>query len=267
VASWLHARKARGQWLVRIEDIDPPREAPGAADDILRTLEAFELDWDGTVLLQSTRLGAYRDIAQSLLDAGLAFRCRCSRSEIRAGNDGQTGRYPGTCRDLEVPAGDAAVRVRVEPGIVRFTDELQGPHETDLAATTGDYVIVRRDELPAYHLAVVVDDAAQRVTDVVRGVDLLESTPVHRHLQGLLGFPTPRYCHLPVIVKHGQKLSKQTGASPVTRRDVGLAAGVLRLLGLEVPVELVRERPRMLWRWALERWDPARLRGVREIGL
>jgi glutamyl-Q tRNA(Asp) synthetase len=267
VASWLHARKARGQWLVRIEDIDPPREAPGAADDILRTLEAFELEWDGAVVLQSTRLAAYRDMAQSLLDEELAFRCRCSRSEIRAGNDGQTGRYPGTCRDRELPAGDAAVRVRVEPGIVTVSDELQGSSETDLAATTGDYVIVRRDGLPAYHLAVVVDDAAQRVTDVVRGVDLLDSTPVHCHLQKLLGLPTPRYCHLPVIVRHGQKLSKQTGASPVTRRDVGVAAGVLRLLGLDVPIALVRERPRTLWRWALERWDPARLRGVREIAL
>jgi glutamyl-Q tRNA(Asp) synthetase len=264
----LDARRARGQWLVRIEDIDPPREVPGAADAILRTLEAFELEWDGPVVLQSTRLATYRDVAQSLLQAGLAFHCRCSRSEIRAGNDGQPGRYPGTCRERQLPAGDAAVRVRVEPGTIKVVDELQGSSETDLAATTGDYVIVRRDELPAYHLAVVVDDAAQRVTNVVRGVDLLDSTPVHCHLQRVLELPRPRYCHLPVVVNsHGQKLSKQTGASAVTARDLGIAAGLLRLLGLDVPPDLARERPRTLWRWATERWDPTRLKGVRAIDL
>jgi len=266
VASYLHARRAGGQWLVRIEDIDPPREVPGAAADILRTLEAFELEWDGTVIYQSTRLAAYRDAAQSLLGAGLAFRCRCSRSEIRAGNEGQPGRYPGTCRDRQLPAGDAAVRVRVESGIVTLADELQGPTDTDLAATTGDYVIVRRDDLPAYHLAVVVDDAAQRVTDVVRGIDLLESTPVHGHLQRVLKLPTPRYCHLPVIANaQGQKLSKQTGASAVTAREPGVAAELLRLLGLTVPNELTLQRPRALWQWAIEHWDPARLRGIRTI--
>ncbi len=264
VASYLHARRARGQWLVRIEDIDPPREVPGAAADILRTLEAFELEWEGAVVYQSTRLAVYRDVAQSLLAAGLAFRCRCSRSEIRAGNEGHPGRYPGTCRELALPAGDAAVRLRVEPGTLTLTDELQGLIETDLAATTGDYAIVRRDELPAYHLAVVVDDAAQRVTNVVRGVDLLESTPVHCHLQRALGMPTPQYCHLPVIVNaQGQKLSKQTGASAVTAHEPGVAADVLRLLGLAVPDELTLERPHVLWQWAIECWEPARLHGVR----
>jgi glutamyl-Q tRNA(Asp) synthetase len=266
VASHLHARQARGQWLVRIEDIDPPREVPGAAADILRTLEAFDLEWHGDVVFQSARLGLYRDVAQSLLDAGLAFRCRCSRSEIRAGNDGQPGRYPGTCRERQIQPGDAAVRVRVEPGTLTLTDELQGPSETDLAAMTGDYVVVRRDELPAYHLAVVVDDAAQGVTDVVRGIDLLESTPVHCHLQHALKLPTLRYCHLPVLVNaQGQKLSKQTGARAVTTHEPGVAADVLRLLGLAVPNELTRERPRVLWQWAIERWDPAHLRGIRAI--
>ncbi|HJR69491.1 MAG TPA: tRNA glutamyl-Q(34) synthetase GluQRS [Gammaproteobacteria bacterium] len=266
VASYLHARRARGQWLVRIEDIDPPREVPGAADDILRTLEAFELEWDGEVVFQSTRLAVYRDVALSLLAAGLAFRCRCSRSEIRAGNDGQPGRYPGTCRERRLPAGDAAIRVCVEPGTLTLADELQGPSETDLAATTGDYVVMRRDELPAYHLAVVVDDAEERVTNVVRGVDLLDSTPVHCHLQRALKLPTPQYCHLPVVVHaHGQKLSKQTGAAAVTGREPGLAAELLRWLGVGVPNELTRERPRVLWEWAIERWDPAHLRGIRAI--
>jgi glutamyl-Q tRNA(Asp) synthetase len=266
VASYLHARQAHGQWLVRIEDIDPPRPVPRAAGDILRTLEAFELEWDGDVVFQSTRLGVYRDAAQSLLGAGLAFRCRCSRSEIRAGNDGPPGRYPGTCRERQLAAGDAAVRMRVDPGTLTLADELQGPSEADLAATTGDYVIVRRDELPAYHLAVVVDDAAQGITNVVRGVDLLDSTPVHCHLQRALKLPTPRYCHLPVIVNaQGQKLSKQTGARAVAALEPGVAADLLRWLGLAVPNELTRERPRVLWQWAIERWDPARLRGIRAI--
>ena len=174
VASYLHARQTRGEWLVRIEDIDPPREVPGAAAAILRTLEAFELEWDRPVLYQSSRLDAYRAIAEQLLASGSAFRCRCSRSEIRAGNDTPSARYPGTCRTRQVPPGDAAIRVRVDPGLVAVDDGLQGNTEVDLSASSGDYVIVRRDGLPAYHLAVVVDDAEQGVTTVVRGVDLLD---------------------------------------------------------------------------------------------
>jgi glutamyl-Q tRNA(Asp) synthetase len=268
VASFLHARRARGEWLVRIEDIDPPREAPGAADDILRTLEAFELEWDRAVLYQRSRLAAYADAAERLLAAGRAFRCRCSRSEIRAANEGETPRYPGTCRDRHVPPGDAAVRARVEPGRVRFDDALQGPIETDLAASLGDYVIVRRDGLPAYHLAVVLDDAEQGVTTVVRGVDLLESTAAHVHLQGLLGVATPQYFHLPVVVNElKQKLSKQTGAAAIRAGDRTAATRVLGLLGLTVPDELEGERPGQLWQWALARWRIDTLRGRRELPL
>ena len=198
---------------MRIEDIDPPREVPGAAAAILRTLEAFELEWDRPVLYQSSRLEAYRAIAEQLLASEHAFRCRCSRSEIRAGNETPSARYPGTCRTRQVPPGDAAIRARVDAGLVAVDDGLQGNTEVDLSASSGDYVIVRRDGLPAYHLAVVVDDAEQGVTTVVRGVDLLESTAAHVHLQATLGFPAPRYYHLPVVVnERQQKLSKQTGA-------------------------------------------------------
>jgi glutamyl-Q tRNA(Asp) synthetase len=268
VASFLHARQARGEWLVRIEDIDPPREAPGAADAILRTLEAFELEWDRSVLYQSTRLAAYASVAERLLAAGHAFRCRCSRSDIRAANEGESGRYPGTCRDRQIAPGEAAVRVRVDPGLVAFADELQGTIETELAVSLGDYVIVRRDALPAYHLAVVVDDAEQGVTTIVRGIDLLDSTAAHIHLQRVLGLPTPRYFHLPVVVnERGQKLSKQTGASAVTARDRAAAASVLELLGLAVPAALAGERPGLLWQWALERWNVEALRGRRALGV
>lgn len=266
VASFLHARLHRGEWLVRIEDVDPPREVPGAADEILRTLEAFGLEWDRPVLHQSSRLDEYRAAADGLLATGRAFRCRCSRSDIRAANEGEAGRYGGTCRDAHVPPGDAAVRVRVDPELVRVVDGLQGQADVDLAATLGDYVIVRRDGLPAYHLAVVLDDAEQGVTTVVRGVDLLDSTAAHVHLQGVLGLSTPSYYHLPVIVnEQGQKLSKQTGAMAVDARGGGAAALALRLLGLTVPPELTAERPRVLWRWAVERWRIDALRGRRAI--
>jgi glutamyl-Q tRNA(Asp) synthetase len=266
VASYVHARQRGGEWLVRIEDIDPPREVPGATDAILRALEAFELHWDRSVWYQSARSEAYRAAAQSLLASGTAFYCRCSRSRIRAENDDAADRYPGTCRDLGLPPNDAALRVRVEPGLVTVDDTLQGVSETDVNATVGDYVIVRRDGLPAYHLAVVVDDDAQRVTDVVRGIDLLDSTAVHMHLQTTLGLPTPRYAHVPVVVNAiGQKLSKQTRATPVDDRDVETPTRVLRLLGANAPADLRVERPRVAWQWAIANLDFARLRGVRAV--
>jgi glutamyl-Q tRNA(Asp) synthetase len=265
-ASYLHARQARGEWLVRIEDIDPPREVPGAADSILRSLEALELEWDRPVLFQSSRLAAYRAAAERLLAEGRAFRCRCSRSEIRSGPEGPSARYPGTCRERALAAENTALRVRVEPGPVKVADGLQGALETDLGATSGDYVIVRRDGLPAYHLAAVLDDAEQGVTTVVRGVDLLDSTAAHVHLQRALGLPTPLYYHLPVVVNaQGQKLSKQTGAEAVDAREPGIAGRVLGLLGLEVPRELATERPRTIWQWALARWSIDSLRGRREL--
>jgi glutamyl-Q tRNA(Asp) synthetase len=266
VASFLHARQARGEWLVRIEDIDPPREVPGAADAILRTLEALELEWDRAVLYQSTRLAAYRAAAERLLAKTQAFRCHCSRSEIRAQAEGQAPRYPGTCRTRRLPPSDTAVRALVEPGLVTVADGLQGTTQIDLAATSGDYVLVRRDGLPAYHLAVVLDDAEQGVTTIVRGVDLLESTPAHVHLQRALGLATPLYYHLPVVVnEQRQKLSKQTGAQAIAAGEPGVAARVLALLGLDLPAGLRPERPSIAWQWAIAEWSIDSLRGRREI--
>jgi glutamyl-Q tRNA(Asp) synthetase len=263
VASFLDARQHSGEWLVRIEDIDPPREMPGAAAGILRTLERFDLQWDRSVLYQSSRLAAYRDAAAALLLAGRAFRCSCTRSELRDGSKGSGLRYPGTCRTRTRHQRPTAVRVRVDPGIQTMTDELQGGRSVDLGATSGDYVIVRRDGLPAYHLAVVVDDAAQGVTHVVRGLDLLEATFAHLHLQGALGLARPHYCHLPVIVNSlGQKLSKQSKAAAVDALDRSAAAGrVLGYLGAAPPRELVGAPPAVLWQWAIGCWSPAALRG------
>jgi glutamyl-Q tRNA(Asp) synthetase len=262
VASYLHARQADGRWLLRIEDIDPPREVPGAGDDILRTLEAFDLEWDGPVLYQSRRRDIYQAAAEGLLLDDRAFRCSCSRSTLRETTE-VPGRYPGTCRTRTTHDPPTAVRVRVDPGLEQFSDGLQGEVATDLAATTGDYLIWRRDDLPAYHLAVVVDDASQGVTTVVRGRDLLETTAVHLHLQRTLGLPTPQYLHTPIVLSpDGQKLSKQTGAAPIDTGDrAGAAARVLALLGVVVPEELRGATPRALWSWALGHWNVADLQG------
>jgi glutamyl-Q tRNA(Asp) synthetase len=267
VASFLHARQAAGSWLLRIENIDPPREIPGAADEILRTLEAYELLWDGPVVFQSARRATYEAACSRLLNTGLAFHCSCTRSALRTDNDGAIGPYPGTCRAKTGDEHATAVRVRVEPGTEQFTDGVQGPIETKLNETTGDYLIWRRDGLPAYHLAVVVDDAEQQVTTVVRGVDLLDSTAVHLHLQRTLGLPAPAYFHVPVVVNaDGQKLSKQTGAAPISRSEPHrVAATVLDILGARIPHELRGAPPRELWAWGTAHWRIDGLRGCREL--
>jgi glutamyl-Q tRNA(Asp) synthetase len=268
VASFLHARQAQGTWLVRIEDIDPPREVAGAADDILRTLEAFALAWDGAVVYQSARRDLYEAAAERLLHDGLAFRCSCTRSELRAEHEGAGATpYPGTCRRRTAHTRATAVRVRVRERPETFVDGVQGPKLTTLAQTTGDYVIRRRDDLPAYHLAVVIDDAAQGVTTVVRGVDLLDHTAVHLHLQRALGASAPEYFHIPVVVAaDGQKLSKQTGAAPIGAAEpAAVAARVLALLGAPPPPELCGARPSELWAWAIASWRIDVLRGRRAL--
>ncbi|TVQ48432.1 MAG: tRNA glutamyl-Q(34) synthetase GluQRS [Gammaproteobacteria bacterium] len=242
-ASWLRAHACGGQWLVRIEDIDPPREVPGAADDILRQLEAAGLHWDGEVVRQSTRLARYRDIAHSLVETRAAFPCSCSRREIAADPaSGPRGtRYPGTCRTApRSRRGPHALRLRVSHGTQAFMDQLQGRQACDLATETGDFVIWRKDDLPAYHLAVVIDDAEQGVTEIVRGTDLLEATHPHRELQRRLQLPTPDYLHVPVLVdSHGAKLSKQTGATELRLQDLDAAmARCLGWLGWTTPRDL-----------------------------
>jgi glutamyl-Q tRNA(Asp) synthetase len=268
VASFLHAKQASGEWLVRIEDIDPPREVAGAADQILRTLEAFALPWDRSVLYQSQRLDVYREAADSLVRSGQAFLCSCTRGILRATAKARTGRYPGTCRTILRHERATAIRARVEPGAHPYVDGLQGLKSDDVSATLGDYVIYRRDGLPAYHLAVVVDDAAQGVTTVVRGIDLLPSTAAHVHLQNALRVATPKYFHLPVVVNAaGQKLSKQSKAEPVQIIAApALAVRVLEYLVGSVPLELHGDSPGRLWDWAIEHWRIDRLRGQSMLG-
>jgi glutamyl-Q tRNA(Asp) synthetase len=267
VASFLHARQNGGSWLLRIENIDPPREARGAVDRILAALEAFDLHWDSEPLFQSTRIDDYERLALDLLERGLAYRCSCSRRDIRKqSKPGPLGfRYPGTCRNRRRHRGVTAIRARADGARGSFEDGLQGTCRYDVSATTGDYVIFRSDGLPAYHLAVVADDAWQGVTHVVRGVDLLELTGLQIHLQGLLGLPTPAYLHFPVVVNaNGQKLSKQTGARAVDPAAAAeTAREILHYLGLEVPREMCGARPAELWTWAAPRWRITSLRGRR----
>ena len=210
LGSWLMARHAGGDWLVRMEDLDPPREVPGAAARQLHALASFGLLPDETVAWQSQREHAYAPALARLLDAGLAFECRCSRSDLAATDGIHRACVAGRS------GGPAAVRLRVPDETITFDDRVQGPQAQALAAAVGDFVLRRADGPWAYQLAVVVDDAAQGITEVVRGADLLDSTPRQIFLQRLLGLPTPAYAHLPLAVDaQGRKLGKSVDALPV----------------------------------------------------
>jgi glutamyl-Q tRNA(Asp) synthetase len=258
LGSCLEARARGGSWLVRIEDLDPPREMAGAADSILRSLVRLGFEWDEPVLYQSTRARFYEEALGELIGAGAAYRCSCSRSELRAGGAGAL--YPGTCRNGVGRRGvRTAIRVRTGTEPIEFQDRVRGYISQSLADEVGDFVVRRRDGPFAYQLAVVVDDAAQGITDVVRGADLLDCTPRQIHLQRLLGLPTPSYAHLPIVTTPtGEKLSKQTGAAPVTGRQPGAALqDALAFLGHAPPPELAGSGPAEIWCWAREHWHLA----------
>ncbi|MDH3288047.1 MAG: tRNA glutamyl-Q(34) synthetase GluQRS [Betaproteobacteria bacterium] len=268
VGSYLEARARRGEWLVRMEDPDPPRVVPGAADEILRALEACRMLWDGPVVRQSERSDAYHSALHRLRERGVVYSCACSRREIAdsavMGIEGYV--YRGSCRDGLPPGKRArAQRVSTRGATVVFEDAAQGRIEHDLEKEIGDFVLYRADRVYAYQLAVVMDDAEQNITDVVRGADLLASTPRQIHLQRLLGLATPRYVHLPVAVNEaGEKLSKQTLAAPVNpAHPVPALAAALTFLGQCPPTELGRESLTEFWDWALKNWDLARVPRVR----
>ena len=269
VGSYLEARSQDGVWLVRMEDLDPPRVMPGAAKHILHTLHAFGFDWDEPVVQQSMRSDAYHAALHRLRAEGLVYPCGCSRREITdsavRGIEGPV--YPGTCRaGLRRTRAARALRVRTRDEPIGFTDTVQGETVQSIAREIGDFVLYRADHVFAYQLAVVVDDAEQGITDVVRGSDLLLSTPRQIHLQRLLDLPTPRYLHLPVAVNgEGQKLSKQTLAAAVEEDEaVPALAAVLEFLGQAAAPSMRRLSLRNFWVVALEQWDPARIPRVRE---
>lgn len=275
VASYLDARAASGEWLVRIEDLDTPRVVPGSADLILRTLERFGFEWDGSVLYQSARNDAYAAAADRLTVAGLAYPCSCSRSEIHAAQPTRSGGadelfYPGWCRNgPRTPERGVALRFRVPDESILFEDGIQGAVSIDLATECGDFVIVRRDGLFAYQLAVVVDDAEQGITHVVRGADLLSSTPRQIAIQRALAVAQPTYAHVPLATdENGVKLSKSAGAGAV---DVGNPSlelwRVLRFLRQSPPQELRVTDLATLWEWAKRNWRAHSLRGIRGAAL
>lgn len=268
-ASFLDARARQGEWLVRMEDLDPPREKPGAADDILRTLDSFGFEWDEPVLYQSHRHDAYAEATMALLDAELAYPCTCSRKQIAEiaplGKEGPV--YPGTCRTPanRQPSKPAAIRLQTQDEAISFHDRIQGDYRQNVASEVGDFVIRRADGLFAYQLAVVVDDGFQRISQIVRGADLLASTPRQIHLQRMLDSELPEYAHIPVVRDaSGFKLSKSDAAHPVDpSRPLETLARVLRFLGQPVPVT---GGLREFWREATDCWQIAQINGTVETG-
>jgi glutamyl-Q tRNA(Asp) synthetase len=260
VGSYLDAKSRGGAWLLRIDDLDAPRVMPGAADAILRCLENFGMHWDAGVVYQSTRNEAYRDALERLRAQNLIYACGCSRTDIEeaamaAGIEGPV--YPGTCRNGLPPGrGMRSLRVLTNNTPIEFEDRLQGPVRQQLAAEIGDFVLWRADGVYSYHIACAVDDADEGVTHVVRGADLIASTPRQIHLQRLLGLPTPEYLHLPIAVDAaGEKLSKQTLAPPVDSGDPSATlVRVMQFLGHTPPRELAHADIGTLWSWAAENW-------------
>lgn len=264
LASYADARAQGGRWLVRMEDLDPPREMAGAADDILRTLEAFGFEWDGGVAYQSRRYDLYHEALGRLKAKGLVYPCDCSRKDwqavARAGADGFV--YNGCCAGLDPQRAlhkTPAWRVRVPDEIIGFDDAVVGHYAQNLAHDIGDFVLLRADGFWAYQLAVVADDAAQGITHIVRGQDLLVSTPRQLWLQRALDTPEPHYAHLPLLVNGaGQKWSKQTLAPAL---DLGAREALLRqvMAYLKLPAAPEVGRPQDLLAWAVRHWDMAKV--------
>lgn len=264
VASYADARFHSGKWLLRMEDLDPPREMQGAADNILFTLEKFGFEWDGEVAYQSQRHAFYRDALDDLRVRNLVYPCDCSRKDwhekARLGADGFV--YNGACANKNIfrqPEKSPAWRVRVPDEVIEFDDEIVGHYAQNLAHDIGDFVLLRADGFWAYQLAVVVDDAAQGITHIVRGQDLLVSTPRQIYLQRCLNTPTPHYAHLPLLTNRlGQKWSKQTHADAI---DVNQAAAQLRQVMnyLNIPAAPDTNKPHDLLNWTVANWQMTRV--------
>jgi glutamyl-Q tRNA(Asp) synthetase len=253
VGSYLDARHHQGEWLLRVEDIDTPREVPGATDDILTTLEQLGMTWDGPVTYQSRRTRLYDEALAQLRQHDHLYDCGCTRKELT----GSTA-YPGTCRK-GLPEGRSprSIRVRVGNAAISMQDRLQPALHQQLEVDSGDFIVRRADKLFAYQLAVVVDDAEQQISHIVRGADLLESTPRQIHLQQLLGLPTPAYLHLPVASDASNaKLSKQSFARRISVDDTHSAVlDALRFLHQPLPDTPQDASREELWQWAADHWD------------
>ena len=270
VGSYLEAKSHNGEWLVRIENLDKPREIPAASHEIFRALEILGMEWDHEVIYQDQRKDTYENILTILNKRGLTYSCTCTRKEIAdssiTGISGQI--YAGTCRNnVQNKDRPGAVRIKTDNNIIEFEDSLHGLISQRLESETGDFILRRSDGIYAYQLAVVADDATQGITNVVRGADLLDSTPRQIYLQKLLGYSTPTYMHLPVAVNNqGEKLSKQTKATLLdVSNPVKQLVEAVNFLGQEPPIELLGNNISSFWKWAIENWHPEKIHKKRTI--
>lgn len=259
MGSYLQAKHQHGKWLLRIDDIDPPRELKGAADNILKTLEGFGFEWDENILYQSSRLQDYQEAVNRLVKQQLAYPCSCSRASILKKTGQVKGEivYPGFCRNEPLKhSSEYSIRLRINNELIRFNDVIQGKQVFNLQKQNGDFILQRRDRHFSYHLASGIDDAEQGITEVVRGADLLNCTPCQIHVQHMLNLSTPHYCHLPVAVNDaGQKLSKQSHAKPINPgNSVDLLYKSLKFLGQMPPIHLMKANQEDIWRWAKTHW-------------
>ncbi|EIC28897.1 MULTISPECIES: tRNA glutamyl-Q(34) synthetase GluQRS [Methylomicrobium] len=268
LASYLDARAHRGRWLLRIDDIDTPRNVPGSVDSILTTLEAYGLYWDGPVYYESEHPADYEQALSELQRPGLLYPCTCSRKTL-AERPGRHDIYPGICRNRTVFPTDRpyALRVKSDGRDIGFDDRLQGSIRQNLAEEHGDFILKRKEGIMSYQFACVIDDHLQGVTHVVRGFDLVDSTPKQIYLQQLLGLPRPSYLHVPIIIdSHGCKLSKQTLAEAVTMRNTSAVMfRLLELLKQEPPVGLRDASCSEMLEWAVRNWNPEPLIKIHAI--
>lgn len=260
VGSYLQAKKNNGAWIIRMEDVDTTRKVAGSDKEILNTLEAFGFEWDNEIIYQSQQTALYQSALEQLLSQSMLFPCVCSRKQLAETN---SDIYPGTCRNRQlaedklVEENEYALRLLARDVTIEFSDTVMGKQSQNIAQQCGDFVIKRRDGLFAYQLAVVVDDALQGITEIVRGSDLLDSTPRQIYLQQLLNYPTPGYCHLPLAIdKHGNKISKSGNATRVDIKYRGkLICKVLMFLGQNPPIDLSDSSIDDIWSWAIKHWN------------
>ena len=265
LASFLHARSNQGKWLIRIDDSDTFRNKPGATESIIDILHCFGFDEDGEISFQSNNLDIYDSTVEQLLKKNLAYPCICTRKALASN---KSSIYPGDCHHIRLKENQPhALRVKSKPTEINFEDELQGHFTHHLAQQSGDFIIKRKDAIVAYQLAVVIDDYQQNITHVVRGFDLLDSTPKQIFLQQILGYSTPTYCHVPIITdSNGCKLSKQAFAQPVTKENPQKTlVKLLQLLNQNPPVQLNTTSVREIMLWGIEHWNSNSLKKIRAI--
>ncbi len=255
VGSYLQAKKNKGEWLIRMEDVDITRKVDGADIEILKTLEAFGFEWHGEIIYQSEQTAHYEQALEQLISQSLVFPCLCSRKQL---SKSDSTIYPGTCRSRQLPEKNKhALRLLSKNISIEFNDAVMGRQSQNIKQQCGDFVIRRRDGLFAYQLAVVVDDALQNITEVVRGADLLDSTPRQIYLQQLLNYSTPDYCHLPLAIDDsGNKISKSEGATKIDlQHKEQQLISVLDFLAQNPPEDLAQSSINDIWSWATEHWD------------